>query len=382
MDTGKTRTWAEIDLSALEHNYRLLRELAGPGCGFVGLCKADAYGHGAVPVARKLEQLGADLLAVACVEEAVQLREHGIALPILCLGITPVEQAPLLLKYRVTQTVESLEMGRQLSQIACQAGQRLPIHVKLDTGMSRLGFFWDGEEKTAEEMAQLCRLPGLEAQGMFTHFANADGDPDYTRVQLQRFRQAREALQRRGIRLSAYHCASSAGAFSCPEGRLDLIRPGIALYGYHPCGAEEPELRPVMQVYSRIAAVRALPRGTAVSYGCTAVLERDSRLAVVPMGYGDGLPRSLSNRFSIYVDGKPCPVVGRICMDMCMIDVTDLPQVKAGDIAGVYVGKSLERAAEITDTIPYELLCRMAPRVPRIYVEGSRIVGTSCLSGT
>ena len=374
MDTTKMRTWAEIDLAALEHNYRALRALAPQGCRFLGLCKADAYGHGALPVAQKLQQLGADMLAVACVDEAAQLRRGGITLPILCLGKTPLELAPMLLEYDVTQAVEDLETGEALSQAAQAAGKKLTIHVKLDTGMSRLGFFWrqDTAQETADRIAKLCRLPGLEAEGMFTHFADADGNEAYTMDQFTRFLDTKAALEQRGITFKICHCAASAAVLNYPCTHMDMIRPGVALYGYYPApgmeGLDGPGLEPVMTVKSRIAAVRALPKGTCVSYGCTATLERDSRLAVVPIGYGDGYPRGLSNRMTMKIRDQECPVVGRICMDMCMVDVTDVPDASAGDEAVVYDGPLMERAAQLTDTIVYELMCHIAPRIPRVYL--------------
>lgn len=374
MDTTKMRTWAEIDLAALEHNYRALRALAPQGCRFLGLCKADAYGHGALPVAKKLQELGADMLAVACVDEAAQLRRGGITLPILCLGKTPLELTPMLLEYDVTQAVEDLETGEALSQAAQAAGKKLTIQVKLDTGMSRLGFFWrqDTAQETADRIAKLCRLPGLEAEGMFTHFADADGDETYTMDQFTRFLDAKAALEQRGITFKICHCAASAAVLNYPCTHMDMIRPGVALYGYYPApgmeGLDGPGLEPVMTAKSRIAAVRALPKGTCVSYGCTATLERDSRLAVVPIGYGDGYPRGLSNRMTMKIRGQECPVVGRICMDMCMVDVTDVPDAAAGDEAVVYDGPLMERAAQLTDTIVYELMCHIAPRIPRVYL--------------
>lgn len=374
MDTTKMRTWAEIDLAALEHNYRALRALAPQGCRFLGLCKADAYGHGALPVAKKLQELGADMLAVACVDEAAQLRRGGITLPILCLGKTPLELTPMLLEYDVTQAMEDLETGEALSQAAQKAGKKLTIHVKLDTGMSRLGFFWrqDTAQETADRIAKLCRLPGLEAEGMFTHFADADGDETYTMDQFTRFLDAKAALEQRGITFKICHCAASAAVLNYPCTHMDMVRPGVALYGYYPApgmeGLDGPGLEPVMTVKSRIAAVRALPKGTCVSYGCTATLERDSRLAVVPIGYGDGYPRGLSNRMSMKIRGQECPVVGRICMDMCMVDVTHVPDAAAGDEAVVYDGPLMERAAQLTDTIVYELMCHIAPRIPRVYL--------------
>ena len=370
------RTWAEIDLTALEHNYNALKGLLDKDCKIIAPVKADAYGHGAVPVSRKLEALGCELLAVACVAEAQQLREGGITAPILCLGNTLPEYAPLLWENNIRQAVGDIDTARALSAQAAEAGTKITIHIKLDTGMSRLGFFW-GKEDNASVLEQLCELfslPGLEVVGMFTHFSDADGSEEYTMEQFTRFLDAREALEKCGHNPGLCSCAASAAVINFPCTHLDMVRPGIALYGYYPDesldGLVEEGLRPVMTVKSRIAAVRELPAGTCVSYGRTATLARDSRLAVIPMGYGDGLPRRLSNRTHFLIHDIPCPIVGRVCMDMCMVDVTDLPDVKAGDVATIYNGELALKAAKLTDTIVYELLCDVAPRVPRVYLNG------------
>ena len=369
------RTWAEISLPNLEHNYRALRAMLAPGCRFLGVVKANAYGHGAVPVAKKLEQLGAEYLAVACLEEAVELREAGIRAPILILGYTPADCGGELLRYGLTQTIYDAGTARAFSEAACRAGKRLRVHVKADTGMSRLGWLCGGAalERAADDIQAVCALPGLEAEGIYTHFANADSDEDYTMEQFTRFLDLLAELERRGVTFQIRHCAASAAVLKYPCTHLDMVRPGIALYGYYPAqelkGLDGPGLEPVMTVKSRISAVRALPKGTYVSYGRTARLERDSLLAVVPIGYGDGYPRSLSNRMTMKIHGAECPIVGRVCMDMCMVDVTDVPGVQAGDTAVVYDGPLLERAAQLAGTIPYELLCAVSPRVPRVYLE-------------
>ncbi len=371
-DIRTARTWAEVDLDALAHNYHVLRGLA-PEAKFLGLVKADAYGHGAVPVARKLEALGADMLAVACLAEAIELRQAGIAIPVLCLGQTPPELAPELLAYGVTQTVGDLETGKALSAAAVKAGKTLKIHVKLDTGMGRLGFTGPTLE---EEIRALCALPGLEAEGIFTHFANADGDEEYTRQQYDDFIiTINELYHEDGLDFKIYHCAASAAVLNYPYTHHNMIRPGIALYGYVPDpSVADPGLKPVMTVKSRITLVRDLPAGSFISYGCTATLERDSRIAVLPIGYGDGLHRALSNRLEVRIGDRPCPVLGRICMDMCMVDVTDIPGVKAGDTAQVYGPGLTDWAAELAGTIPYELLCQLTPRVPRLYLENGAAI--------
>lgn len=376
MDIKTMRTWAEIDLGALEHNYNALKSMLPEGCKLLAPVKADAYGHGCVEVSRRLEKLGCDMLAVACAAEAEPLRKAGVKTPILCLGNTLPEYAHLLLRYNIIQAVGDLATARFLSANAVECGKPLNVQIKLDTGMSRLGFFWGkdgGNEQVLDELCQLFTLPGLHVTGMFTHFSDADGSEEYTMEQFTRFLDARDALAARGHQIPLLHCAASAAAINFPCTHMDMVRPGIALYGYYPDerlkGLVDEGLRPVMTLKSRVCAVRALPAGTCVSYGRTAALNRDSKLAVLPIGYGDGLPRLLSNRMSFLVNGVPCPIVGRVCMDMCMVDVTDLPDVCPGDVAVIYDGELAEQAAQLTGTIVYELLCSVSPRVPRVYLQ-------------
>lgn len=376
MDQATKRTWAEISLPNLEHNYRTLRGMLPRGCRFLGVVKANAYGHGAVPMAKKLEELGAEYLAVACLDEAVELRRAGITAPILLLGPTPAEFAGELLHYDLTQSVQDPDAARALSEAAVHADKSLKVHIKADTGMSRLGFLCDEEhvDTSVEEIAKACALPGIDAEGIFTHFANADGDESYTMRQLTRFLDAVDKLCARGVEFKIRHCAASAAVLNYPCTHLDMVRPGIALYGHYPdpsCqGLDGPGLLPVMTLKARIVAVRELPAGTCISYGCTHTLARDSRLAVLPVGYADGLERLLSNRSEMLVHGQRVPVLGRVCMDMCMVDVTDLPDVRVGDEATVFGPElPLEEKADTVGTIQYELLCGVAPRVPRVYIE-------------
>lgn len=376
MDQATKRTWAEIDLSNLEHNYRALRGMLPRGCRFVGVVKANAYGHGAVPVAKRLEKLGADYLAVACLDEAVQLRQAGIQTPILMLGPTPAAFARELLEYDLTQSVQDLHAAQELSDAAVQAGGRLKVHIKVDTGMSRLGFLCNEENlsRSAEDVVKAVSLPGIETEGIFTHFANADGDEEYSMRQLTRFLDVIERLAVRGVKFEIRHCAASAAVLNYPCTHLDMVRPGIALYGHYPDPSCEdldgPGLLPVMTVKTRVAAVRELPAGTCISYGCTHTLSRDSRLAVLPIGYADGLDRRLSNQTEMLLHGKRVPVLGRICMDMCMVDVTDLPEAAVGDVATVFGPElPLEEKADKLGTIQYELLCGVSPRVPRVYLD-------------
>lgn len=375
MKQTQTRTWTEIDLSNLEHNYRALRAMLPQGCRFLGVVKADAYGHGAVQVARRLETLGAEYLAVACLDEALELRQAGITTPILILGYTPVERTDSLLEGGITQTVYDVDMAKALSDAAMAAGKPLKIHVKADTGMSRLGWLCGEADQSAavEAIAQVCALPGLEAEGIYTHFANADGDEDYTMLQFTRFLDLLEALKDRGITFAIRHCAASAAALKFPCTHLDMVRPGIALYGHYPdpsCeGLDGPGLRPVMTLKTRVASVKTVPAGTPVSYGCTHVLDRETKLAALTIGYADGLPRLCSDRLEVLVKGSRAPIVGRICMDMCMADVTGL-DVAPGDEVEVF-GEHLpiEDVAALAGTIQYELLCAVSPRVHRAYLD-------------
>lgn len=368
------RTWAEISLGNLEHNYRALRACA-PNSGFLGVVKANAYGHGAVPVAKRLEELGADYLAVACLDEGAELRRAGLELPILILGHTPPEQAPEVVELGLTQTVFTPELAGALSRAAGAVGTRAKVHLKLDTGMSRLGILAHDLERAAQEVAALCDLPHLEAEGIFTHFANADGDEGYTMLQFTRFLDVLAELENKYHRQFAIrHCAASAAVLHYPCTHLDMVRPGVALYGHYPdpsCqGLDGPGLLPVMSFKTRVAAVRDLPANTPVSYGCTGQVGAEGgRMAVLPVGYADGLHRVLSNQGSVWLAGKTRPILGRVCMDMCMVALDEDAQVEPGDEAEIF-GSHLpaEVQAELAGTIQYELLCAVSPRVPRVYV--------------
>lgn len=367
------RTWAEIYLNRLEENYRLLRAKA-PGCQFGGLVKANAYGHGAVPVARRLKELGAEYLLVACLDEAMELREGGIQGEILILGHTPAAYTGRLIQYHLTQTVFDLELARAQSAAALKAGGRLKVFLKCDTGMSRLGVLCDEAHLTAaaETLGEIYCLPGLEPVGLMQHFADADTCPEYSRKQIERYNAVLRLLEEQGCTFAVRTCCAGAATLNYPEAHYDMVRPGILLYGYspdHACDGMLP-VRPVMEVKSRIASVKTLPAGTCISYGRTYTLARDSRVAVVPMGYGDGLPRLLSSRQTFLVRGQRVRQIGRVCMDMCMIDVTGLPQVEVGDVATIF-GEALPvtEKADAMGTISYELLCDVSPRVPRVYLE-------------
>lgn len=368
------RTWAEIHLDRLAQNYHTLRALA-PRSKFAGLVKANAYGHGAVEVARRLASLGADYLLVACLDEAEELRQAGIQAPILILGYTPLEAADELLDQNITQTVYDPEQARALSDFAFSRGQRLRCHLKADTGMSRLGVLCDeaGLDQAADTLAAMARLPGLETEGIFMHFADADTCPAYSKMQIRRYNGLLERLAARGVTFAIRHCCAGAATLNYPEAHFDMIRPGILLYGHQPDHACDGmvDVAPVMELKSRVVSVKHLPRGTCISYGRTFTLQRDSVIAAVPVGYADGLFRLLSNRQEMLVHGRRVPQIGRVCMDMCMLDVTDVPGVRVGDVVTVFGdGLPLEEKADTIGTITYELLCAVSPRVKRVYLGG------------
>ena len=381
LQVAMSRTWAEINLDDLKHNIKTLRAVLNPDAKFLGVCKANAYGHGMTDCAKILQKCGADWLAVAAVFEGAELRQNGISLPILCLGQANPELAPMMCEYNITQAVGDLENGKALSNYAQSAGKKIKIHVKIDTGMSRTGFYWpDSEsekEKTAEEIKKTCNLPGLEAEGMFTHFAAADDDENFTRLQLKKFLEAKEYLAGLGISFKLIHAAASIGVLNYPEAHLNMGRFGLVLYGYASTdtGNEGSTLglKPIMKVKSKITAVRKLPAGTTISYGRTFTLKRDSVIAVLPVGYADGLPRILSNNFSVKIHDTLCPVLGRICMDMTMADVTDLKDVKPGDTAVIFDEDLIPLAAKNSGTIIHEIVCNPSRRVPRVYIENGKI---------
>lgn len=385
MDSTLRRTWAEIDLDALAHNYRALRARMGEQSRFLGVVKADAYGHGAVEVSRTLEELGAEYLAVSNLDEALELRQGGVSLPILQLGLTPADQTAQAIACRVTQAVWSESAALAFSREAQRAGGTLKIHIKLDTGMSRLGFPCDGGsfDASLEAIRRVCALPGLEAEGIFTHFAVSDeADEDsraYTLRQYRQFTAMTESLAGKGLAFAIRHCANSGAAAGYPQFACDMFRPGIVSYGIgHQ--AEDLGLRPVMTLKTVVGAVRELPEDTAVSYGCTFRTSRPSRIGVLPIGYADGLHRTLSNRWQVWTPWGTAPIVGRICMDMCMADLTGLPQIREGGEVEVYgVHNSVNDAARLAETISYELTCAVSRRVPRVYFRSGREVARELL---
>ena len=379
MESTLRRTWAVIDLDALKENYEKLRRRIGSEVKFLGVVKADAYGHGAIRVSRVLQESGADYLAVSSADEAMELRRGGITMPILILGHTPKEQVELLIRNRITQAVTCRAKALEYSAEAVRCGGTLKIHIKVDTGMSRLGYLVAGShfETGVEGICESCRLPGLEAEGIFTHFAVSDEADEeskaYTREQFRLFTSVIEKVEEKlGRKFPLRHCANTGAVAYWPEMLLDMVRPGLLLYGYGD-GAKKLGLRPVMRLMTSVSTTKTYEPGTSVSYGRIFKTERTTRMGVVPYGYADGFFRCLSNRCSLMTAYGPAPQRGRICMDMCMIDLTDLPQVDVGDEVEVFgPNNPVEKLAELADTIPYELTCAVSKRVPRVYYENGR----------
>ena len=382
-DAVLRRTWAEIDLDALEHNYRRARTLTGSGVRYLGVVKADAYGHGAVQIGRKMESLGADYLAVSSLDEARELRHGGITMPVLILGHTPPDMVPELIRYHITQAVSALAKAEEYSAAAVACGGTLRVHIKVDTGMSRLGFLVRGGhfEGGIASIAAACALPGLDAEGIFTHFAVADEDDEedeaYTREQFGLFTAVIDALAQRGRTFAIRHCANSGALARYPEMYLDMVRPGIALYGAG-ADAQRLDLRPVMSLKTCISTIKVFDPDTTVSYGRTFRTTERTRMGVLPIGYADGFFRGLSNRASVLTDQGSAPIRGRICMDMCMVDLTELPDVHVGDAVEIFGQRQrVDDLASILGTIPYELTCAVSKRVPRLYLEGGTVVERS-----
>lgn len=375
----RRRTWAEINLNAVDANFRAVRDAVSPSIKVCCVIKADGYGHGAVTLAKRYEALGADYFAVSNIEEALELRRAGISLPILILGFTPAECAGILSREKLAQCVYSDEYGKALAAEAAREGVSVKIHIKLDTGMGRIGF--KGREEW-EKAAEICRMTSLIPEGVFTHFAVSDeseaGDA-YTKKQANCFADGVRYLEERGIHFAVRHCANSAAIFDHPDCHFDMVRAGIVLYGFAPSQnvRKLPDLMPVMTLRTVISHIKTLDVGESVSYGRTYVADHPVRVATVPIGYADGFSRRLGNgRYSLKIGEKYAPIIGRVCMDQLMLDVSDVP-CSVGDevmVFGADKNCSADEMARINETINYEISCDVAKRVPRIYLRDGESV--------
>jgi alanine racemase len=367
-----TPSWAEISLSALRANFKALQKLA-KGSEVLPVVKANAYGHGLVPVSKTLVQAGARFLAVAFVQEGVALRQAGVKVPVLVLTPTLPAEILFLLKNKLIPQVSSTAGAKEISKVAHKLGLKgVEVHVKIDTGMARVGV---QPSQVIREMEAIRRVPGIQITGVYTHLATADWtDPKYAWRQITLFKQALEKIHRTGI-LPATHVANSAALITYyPQSKGTWVRPGIALYGVYPNSGmkNRVKLTSVMQVKTRILHVKTLEKGESVSYGRTYTAKKRIKVATLGIGYADGLLRSLSNKGSCLIRGKRVPLIGTICMDMCMADVSKLSGAKVGDVATIFGrdGKAflpVEEQAAKAGTISYELLCTVGERVPRIY---------------
>lgn len=380
------RTWAEISLNAIEHNYNVIRNKVADDTKVCCVIKADGYGHGAVELSQVYEKLGADFFAVSNIDEGIEIRKSGSKLPIVILGYTPVSEAENLAEYDISQAVFSLEYAKELSENCVEEDCICKMHIKVDSGMSRIGFMcqeFPRDEYSIEEICEACCLPNLEVEGLFTHFCVSDEDAEgreFTNKQYENFIHVRDSLKKRGVDISVVHCSNSGAIEDYPETCCDMVRAGIILYGLAPSSklADRLDLVPAMTLKTVVAFVKEVQKGATISYGRTFTADRKMKIATVPIGYADGFIRQNAKDGYMMVNGKKAKIVGRICMDQTMLDVTDIEDVKTGDEVVVFgTGENGEPTAdslaENTGTINYETVCLVGKRVPRIYIKDGKI---------
>lgn len=379
-----SRVCAVISLDAVEENFRNMRANTNPKAKMIAVVKADGYGHGAVPVAKLVEDY--DYIwgfAVATAEEAQILRKNEIQKPILILGYTFEEHFEMLVRLNIRPVVFKWDTAKALSEEAGRQGKTVTVHLGLDTGMSRIGF--TDTKESIEVILEIAKLPNLKIEGLFTHFARSD-EADKTSAwgQLARYQDFLEKLSAAGIRIPLKHCSNSAGIIDLPEANMDAVRPGISIYGIYPSSEVKKEkvpLKPVMQLKSHIVYIKELEAGIPVSYGGTFVTEKKTKVATIPVGYGDGYPRSLSGKGWVLIHGKKAPILGRVCMDQFMVDISDIDEARELDEVTLF-GESegailpVEELSSICGRFPYEFVCDIGKRIPRIYVHKGEIVLT------
>ena len=380
------RTWAEISLDAIAHNYREIKRRVGTDAKLCCVVKADGYGHGAVELAQLYEELGADYFAVSNIDEGIEIRTAGITLPILILGYTPVKDAERLSRYNISQAVFSLDYAKALSEACEKADCSCKIHIKADTGMSRIGFMcqqFPRDEYSIKEICEACSLPRLVPEGLFTHFCVSDESAEgreFTELQYHNFIHVKEALKAAGRELPVCHCSNSGAIEDYSETYCDMVRAGIILYGLAPSSKlnGKLDLVPAMTLKTSVAYVKELKKGATISYGRTFTAERDMKIATVPIGYADGFIRANAKDGYMLINGQKAKIVGRICMDQTMLDVSDIDHIEQGDEVIVFgTGKMGEPTADTlaqnSDTINYEVVCLVGKRVPRIYYRNGKM---------
>ena len=377
-----TRVCVRIDLDAIEYNIEMMKANIQDGVKMLAVIKTDGYGHGAVQIARLLstkEYIWG--YAVATLEEAVILRHRGITKPILVLGCIFQDQRRSMIEHEIRMTVYTEEMAREVSDLAVSMGKNAYIHIKLDTGMSRLGF--PTCQESVEHITNISRMPNLIMEGMFTHFAKADEtDKSFTRKQMKEYCWMKDALTIEAVTFTYYHCSNSAGIIDLEETNMDLVRAGIATYGMYPSEEvvkENVPLKPAMELISHVTHVKWVEAGTPISYGGTFVTDKRTRVATIPVGYGDGYPRSLSNKGYVLIKGKKAPILGRVCMDQFMVDVTEISNVQFGDKVTL-IGEDgseklpVEVLSDLSGRFNYEFVCALSKRIPREYIRHGEVV--------
>lgn len=377
-----SRICARVNLDAVEYNIEMMKENIRDDVKMLAVIKTDGYGHGALPIARMLAQKEYIWgYAVATLDEAISLRNHEIMKPILVLGCVFPEQWEAAITHDVRMTVYTEEMAREISSAAIRLERPAYIHIKIDTGMARLGF--QVNEESVDMIFAISKLPGLQLEGMYTHFAKADEtNKDFTKKQMEDYCYMKRELKKRGVDFTYYHCSNSAGIIDIPDANMDLVRAGISIYGLYPSEEvvkQNVPLKPAMELISHVTHVKIVAPGTPVSYGSTYITDRETKIATIPAGYGDGYPRSLSNKGYVLIHGKKAPILGRVCMDQFMVDVTDIPEVQFGDKV-VLVGDSgeehlpVEVLSDLSGRFNYEFVCDLGKRIPREYIWRGEIV--------
>lgn len=376
------RVRADINLDAIYNNLKREKDVINPNTKLMVVIKADGYGHGAVPVAKYVDEI-ADAYGVAIAREGAQLRSVGITKPILVLGWTHPQDNDILIENDITQTVFTYDMAKKLSECASAKGKRAKIHIKLDTGMSRIGF--DCSDESIEDIVRISKLSGVEMTGIFTHFARADEvDKSATISQYEKFTSMVVRLEERGITFATKHVSNSAGIIDLPDCNMDMVRSGISTYGLYPSGEVNKTnilLEPAMSIKSCITYIKTLDKGVGVSYGGTFVTDRKTTVATIPVGYGDGYSRALSSKGRVLINGQSAPIIGRVCMDQFMVDITDIEGVTLDSevtLVGVD-GKeciSVEEISALAGSFNYEFVCMVGKRIPRVYYAGGKKVGT------
>ena len=372
--------WAEIDLDSLAHNIKEVRRITNKEAIVTAVVKANAYGHGSIEAAKVFLENGANRLAVATLSEAVELRRADIDAPILILGYTPDSQHKIAVENDIIEAIYTLESAEKLSQVAGNLNKKAKVHIKVDSGMGRIGF--PPVDSSIDKIEKISKLPNLEIEGIFTHFAKADEvDKAYTGKQFKNYKWVIEKLKDKNIQIPIKHVSNSAATIDLPEYNLNMVRGGIMIYGLYPSDEVDKEkvsLKPAMTLKA-ISHLKEVPEGTGISYGQIFVTKRKSKIATIPIGYADGFTRLLTSKAEVAIKGKRAPIVGKICMDQCMIDVTDIEDVKVGDEVVLFGDGTngvphIDEVAEKLGTINYEIVCMVGRRVPRVYIKDGKII--------